>query len=228
MATGTIILRPSSDISISHTLSSGSSAYALIADEVQDGDSTYISQALTTNAASNTSSLFGMNGTIPSSNITVTNTRIHVCGSIGNNSETGSYFCYFDGNNPNTDEDINKGISAVLTNSYRADTVTRPALTERINELIETTGNFPTITMLVRTSGAKASGKNAANGYIRLTQVYVEFDYETVETSKKIYTKVNNSWKEYSKVYKKVNNVWVEQTDLSSVFDPNINYILRS
>lgn len=43
-------------------------------------------------------------------------------------------------------------------------------------------------------------------------------------TQNKMYIKINGSWVEASKVYKKVNGSWVEQTNLTNVFDSNINY----
>lgn len=39
-----------------------------------------------------------------------------------------------------------------------------------------------------------------------------------------MYLKVNGTWTKASKVYKKVNGTWVEQTNLTGVFDPNVNY----
>lgn len=39
-----------------------------------------------------------------------------------------------------------------------------------------------------------------------------------------MYLKVNGTWVKASKVYKKVNGAWVEQTNLTGVFDPNVNY----
>lgn len=41
----------------------------------------------------------------------------------------------------------------------------------------------------------------------------------------KIYLKVNGTWTEYSKVYVKTNGAWVEQSDLTSIFDTNTNYV---
>ena len=40
-----------------------------------------------------------------------------------------------------------------------------------------------------------------------------------------IYFKDNGSWISATKVYKKVNGSWVQQTDLTSVFSSNINYV---
>ncbi len=41
----------------------------------------------------------------------------------------------------------------------------------------------------------------------------------------KIYLKINGNWIQYSKVYKKVNGSWVEQSDITTVFDTQANYI---
>lgn len=41
----------------------------------------------------------------------------------------------------------------------------------------------------------------------------------------KIYYKNNGSWVVATKVYKKVNGSWVQQVDLTTVFDPNTNYV---
>ena len=40
-----------------------------------------------------------------------------------------------------------------------------------------------------------------------------------------IYFKNNGSWVAASAVYKKVNGSWVVQSDLTNVFDPNVNYV---
>ena len=44
-------------------------------------------------------------------------------------------------------------------------------------------------------------------------------------TQNVIYTKVNGTWVAATKVYKKVNGSWVQQTDLTSVFNTNTNYV---
>ena len=43
--------------------------------------------------------------------------------------------------------------------------------------------------------------------------------------TKKIYLKINGTWTLYSKVYKKINGAWVEQSDPSTIFDTNANYV---
>lgn len=47
---------------------------------------------------------------------------------------------------------------------------------------------------------------------------------ESTGAADTMYLKVNGSWIEALKVYKKVSGSWVEQTDLTQVFDPNVNY----
>lgn len=45
------------------------------------------------------------------------------------------------------------------------------------------------------------------------------------QSSAVMYYKSNGAWVAATKVYKKVNGSWVEQTDLTSVFDTNTNYV---
>lgn len=44
-------------------------------------------------------------------------------------------------------------------------------------------------------------------------------------STKKLYIKQNGTWVAYSKAYVKVNGTWVEQSDLSTVFNSQTNYI---
>lgn len=44
-------------------------------------------------------------------------------------------------------------------------------------------------------------------------------------TTQTIYFKMEGNWTAASKVYKKVNGSWVQQSDLTSVFDANTNYV---
>jgi len=45
-------------------------------------------------------------------------------------------------------------------------------------------------------------------------------------SSVKIFTKVNDAWRElsFTKIYKKINNVWVEQSDLTQIFENGVRY----
>lgn len=44
-------------------------------------------------------------------------------------------------------------------------------------------------------------------------------------TTEQILFKDNGAWVAATKVYKKANGIWVEQSDLTTVFDANINYV---
>lgn len=67
-----------------------------------------------------------------------------------------------------------------------------------------------------------------ASGYI-YTITAISTDHTIVVTSggvtDTIYYKNNNSWVVATKIYKKINGSWVQQTDLTSVFDSNTNYV---
>lgn len=64
MASGTLILRPSSDVNRQHNLSSGSTCYAMLMETTADDDATYIYQDISgtgtsTQSASSTIMLSG-------------------------------------------------------------------------------------------------------------------------------------------------------------------------
>ena len=52
--------------------------------------------------------------------------------------------------------------------------------------------------------------------------IFVEDDGSQTDT---LYFKQNGSWTEVQKGYKKVNGSWVEQQDITTVFDPQANYV---
>lgn len=229
MATGTIILRPSQDVNVSHAKSSGSSGYLLIADQTQDGDSTYIYQTLSSTTSTTVNSTFMLSGNIPNEKINITAVRLYSCATKGNNGETATYNCYFAINTSNGGNDSNAATSATLGTSYAITSTTSSTLVTQINNYITSNNVFPTVSVKIATTGTKSSSKNSSNGYVRVTQVYMEVDYETIETSK-IYLKENNAWKEYSKIYIKENNSWVEKSmsEISSIFSTTANYVKSS
>lgn len=70
--------------------------------------------------------------------------------------------------------------------------------------------------------------RNAKNtqSYYYIVGAEIDVTYEVpVPTSEKLYFKNNGAWVEASKAYKKVGGVWVEQSDLTSVFDDQTNYV---
>lgn len=180
MATGTLTFIPNADISVSHNKSSGSTGYSLLTSN--DGDSSYIYQTLNSTSSTSVSSVFtlGIDGDMPTEYFEITAARLYSRARIGNNDESGSYYCYFAAGTTAGGSDTNASTSATLNSSYATSNSTSSSLVAAINELIAP-NEFPTLSVKVTTTGRKSSGKNASNGYIRVTQIYLELDYETKE-----------------------------------------------
>lgn len=179
MASGTLIFRPSADVSLNHALSSGSVGYRLIADETPDDNSTYISQTLSATNSTSVSSVFTLTcAELPPYSFKITAVRLYARGAKGNNGETASATCYFAAGSASGGSSNNAAVSATLNTSYTTSNATSNSLMTEINSYIENNGEFPIISVKITTTGTKSSDKNASNGYARITQVYAEFDYE--------------------------------------------------
>ena len=180
MASGTITFRPSADVSLNHTCSTGSAGYSLIADATADDNSTYISQELSATNAASVSSVFTLTcSELPPYSFKITAVRLYSRAMGASNNNSGTYTCYFaagtsaggSSNNAATTGEVKSG-------NYTTVNSTSTELMDSINNAIETNQEFPIISVKVTTTGAKSSDKNASNGYIRVTQIYAEFDYE--------------------------------------------------
>lgn len=223
MATGTLIFRPSADVSVNHAKSSGSSCYPLIADATADDNSTYIYHTISSTSSSSVNSTFTLTTTdLPTGSIQITAARLYVRGTKSGNGETASYTCYFAAGTTSGGTSSNSGVSASLTSSYKTSSATSDSLVTDINSLLGN-GEFPVISCKLTTSGYKNDSKDS-NGAIRITQIYAEFDYETVGGTDVLYLKNNGSWISCSKAYLKVNDSWVEQ-DIATIFDTTKNYV---
>lgn len=64
-----------------------------------------------------------------------------------------------------------------------------------------------------------ATGSSFSWGTLRVTYTY------SVPSSDTLFFKQSGAWVEVTKAYKKVNGSWVEQSDLTTVFDANTNYV---
>lgn len=180
MATGTLTFIPNADISVSHSKSSGSTGYTLLT--TNDDDSTYIYQTLSSTSSTSVNSVFtlGIDGTMPDDYIQITAARLYSRARIGANDESGTYRCYFAAGTTAGGSSNNASTYRSLTSSYTTTEATSTELVESINSLI-TKDEFPVLSVKVTTTGTKSSSKNASNGYIRVTQIYLELDYETQE-----------------------------------------------
>ena len=208
----TFILRPSSEPSRAHSCSSGSNGYALISESTADDDSTYIYQDVTGTSDATKASTFNLSGTLPSGSFKVTGATLYVrARSTGSGSYSGTYKLSIDSSNSNMS----------LGTSYQTSSNTGAAASLKNNTY--TSSDFPSLSVGVTTVGKKSQSKDD-NYQIRITQVYLEVTYEPVETNA-LYIKQNGSWVKYSQAYKKVNGAWVLQSDLTSVFSQNTNYV---
>ena len=207
----TLILRPISDRSLRHHCSSGSSGYAMISESSADDDSTYVYQTVTGITNSSKESSFTLGGTMPSGSFKITRATLYVRGrSTGGSTHSGTYKLSID----------SSASSMSLSTSYQTSSSTGVA-TSLINNTY-TSSNFPSLSVTITTTGKKSSTKDD-DFQIRVTQVYLELEYE--EVIQDIYIKESGNWNKYSAVYKKENGAWVLQSNLASIFDANTNYV---
>ena len=180
MASGTLIFRPSADVSVNHARSSGSTGYSLIADINADDNSTYISQTLSSTSSTSMSSTFTLTSAdgLPPYSYKITAVRLYSRAMGASNNGSGSYACYFAAGTAAGGSSNNAATSGNTTSSYTTLSSESSELLTTINNELELTQEFPVISVKVTTKGTKSSDKNANNGYIRVTQVYAEFDYE--------------------------------------------------
>lgn len=230
MATGTIILRPIRDINVSHNKNTGSLGFPLISDSVPDDDSTYIYQDITSTSNVSVTSIFEIGASdLPNQNFHVTNVKIIGRASKSSGNETVNYKCtMYTGEGGGVGSDIGF-TSSNLTSTYQNTNKTTSLILNQINQNLDNNGSLPQLSIGIVSTGKKAKDKDG-NGIFKLTQVYVELTYETIEESKKIYLKENGNWNEYSKVYIKENGSWVEKSmdQISTIFSTTANYVKSS
>ena len=206
----TLILRPVSDKSLKHTCSSGSKGYAMIKEASSDEDSTYIYQSVSNTSSASVTSSFTLGGTMPSGSFKITGATLYVVGKSTSESSSdqysGTYQLSID----------SSASSMALSPSYQ--TSSASVATGLINNTY-TNSNFPSLSVTIVTTGRK----NKNDFQIRITQIYLELEYEEVGH----YTKINGSWQKIITIYKKIDGAWVLQSDLESIFDENVKYIKK-
>lgn len=217
---GSIVFRPISTYAgYDHTCyPAGNAPHTLVDDQVSDGDSTYLGLAVSSsnNTSANTEMLFS--GKLPSKNAIITSLTVHVTARCSTtslaNRRVNVLFSWIDSMSTTT-----FSIKTDLTTSYADYSSEITAPIPYIQPLITNTGELQ-FRMTVRSVGAKATGKNASSGNIRITQVYVVVNYE--ETLEKLKIKINGVYTTISKMYIKENGVWVEQ-DIKEFFQSRKN-----
>ena len=206
----TLILRPVSDKSLKHACSSGSIGYVMIKEASSDGDSTYIYQTVSNTSSASVTSSFTLGGTMPSGSFKITGATLYV---VGESTSTSSSDQYSGTYQLSIDSSAS---SMALSTSYQ--TSSASVATDLINNTY-TNSNFPSLSVTIVTTGLK----NKDNFQIRITQIYLELEYEEVGH----YTKINGSWQKIITIYKKIDGAWVLQSDSASIFDENVKYIKK-
>ena len=209
-----ITLRPSSDVTLNHSCSSGSSGYAMIGESSADDASTYIYQSVSGTSSATVTSTFNLGGTLPTGSFKIISATLYVrAASSGSGTYSGTYKLSTD----------SSASSMSLSTSFQTSSTTATAAS-LIGETY-TSSDFPALTITISTNGNKSSSKDS-NFQVRVTQAYLELEYEEVivEEGNQIYIKENGRWVEYSEVYKKINGTWVLQSDLTTVFNTDATY----
>ena len=195
----TLTLRPVSDESLNHSCNSGSSGYSLISESSADDDSTYIYQTVSSTSSASVTSSFTLGGTMPSGSFKITGATLYVRGrSSADYTYSGTYQLSID----------SSASSMSLSTSYQTSSNTGVA-TSLINN-IYTSSNFPSLSVTITTAGKKSSSKDS-NFQIRVTQIYLELEYEEIiEDPSAYYIKVDGRWRKVLTAYRKVNGAWEE------------------
>lgn len=210
----TLTLRPSSDLTVNHSKSSGSVGYSMISESAADDDATYIYQTISSTNSDTITSTFGLSATIPQTEFKVTAVRLYV---RLKSTSRGSYSSTAKLNIDSATQNLSVSTSyATRSNSNVGSTLVGNTYTA---------STFPGLSVTVNTTGAKSQAKS--NSFeIRITQVYLEIDYELVgEIQPAIYAKRDASWVVYSTVYKKISGVWELQDNLATVIDDTKKYV---
>ena len=155
-----IILRPSSDSSVAHSKSTGSSGYALINEATSDGDSTYLYQSLTSTSSSTITSTFGLDTSAIPTGAKINSISVSVTARDSDSNVTSSVTANVKQNGTT----VATASNSALDTSYAAYTGSGTA------------SSISSLTLEISTTGKKAQSKND-DGYIRITQAFVTIDY---------------------------------------------------
>lgn len=218
----TLYLRPSSDNSVSHNTSGwGANAYSLINEASQDGDSTYIYQDISSTSNSTATSSFVLSG-FTDTNIKVTKATLYIVAKETSSSSNDIATINF---SASCDGSTNTSGSSNLSTSYVAKSLNCNNIVTNINNSL-TSGTIPTVTVSVTTQGRKSSSKND-NFQNRITQIYLQIDYDVIEqTDSGTYININNTIIQVKEIYYKENNS-ITQIDKNRLLQISQNKRLR-
>ena len=182
-----LILRPVSDTALGHTCSSGTAGYSMISEVTADDNTTYIAQSVSETTAQTVTSTFKLGGTLPSGAFKITGATIKV---RGKSDDGGTYSGTYQ-------LSIDSSASDITLNATSYSNTMNSNVANSLIGNIYTKNNFPDISVTISTTGrinsttgSKSSGQTAPE--IRITQVYLQLEYEELTGLAHIYT--NNAW----------------------------------
>lgn len=219
---GSLILRPSADISAEHTIPSGfSGVYQLINEEVADDATTCIGTGTVKGEAENTDT------------VDLTSTVALIGGAFSKKNAVSMRLVFrVNIENPTTygEAQVKCAITAggaVVAFTTAADTadVYETYITEAIepystiiqdiNSYVKSNEVLPEIELSINTyaeSNGSGNGKTGNPSSAYITQAYLELYYED-DLGFNIHRKVNGTWLQVQAAYKKQSGVWVEITE---------------
>ena len=211
---GTLILRPSADVSVGHKkLMSGSSvttaAYLLVNDVVCDGYASIINHSADSMDRTSITSKFSLSVENPvTERIKIVAIRIYASGVVNGT----SYGRFSHEVSLSVD---NAAISVPISISYGAydgdyptsqATVTDAGFLEAVNAYEGlANGMIPAFTLGITSIAAQNDSSKSSDSDI--SQIYVEIDYES---GLNIHRKVDGEWRQAQIAYQKINGAWAE------------------
>lgn len=173
----TLILRPTSDISLGHTCSSGSSGYAMLSEETADDNSTYIQQTISSGSTSSKTSSFKFTVAMPVSKLKITAIKAYVRATSTSSSRYDSYSLNY---TVSINGKTSSSQSMSLSDSYSTKSISLSTSTFNLSDVEINNLNNLNFQMSITTSGYRDKNKF----YIRITQIYLEITYEEIITQK--------------------------------------------
>lgn len=217
----TVILRPSGDYN------STTSNYKKINEEKPDDDATYLSLDATSTDTLNNGFNFAMSTTTPLvGKIRINSVKMvsRVRSTDISNDNTCSVMTWLTLNIDNKRCHTVQTQTNCTSTSYvnleqtatqlELDKETKANIDDFVIDDINAAVAFANFTLSVK----KGKAKND-DFQLRITQFYIELEYEEVKNNtNNLYFKYNGSYKSAIRVYKKVSGAWVEQADLPAIF----------
>lgn len=164
----TLILRPVSDVSSEHSKSSGSSAYSLLNEASQDGDTTYIYQTVSSTSTVTKNTVCKVGGTAPNRLYYVSQSVATVVGKVDDTSSSSTKNIIVAIRTSASGSDMNKVTTRCNTTTYTSYSTGNSSEGRGYYEA----GTLPNLWILAATSGSKGTAKSG-NKQIRITQAYI-------------------------------------------------------